>query len=218
MSIGFKKKTSVQRKEAGYDTLTDLQKFFYDEAELEFEECKLKISNATKKADLAKVTERTINVTRLARKISKKLGRNVNKANANKVNCPFLYNRIQIWNQQLEALYLSTDLTSDTWKSKEEVKSDHKQLKAELKKINREINIKELELAAELLLVPTQAEMKNKIARLEMENEALNKKNINLEMTRAELIKQLTSGVESSALRRKLICYENLLRKNGIEY
>lgn len=213
--VGLKlKKVS---KESEYYELSDIQKKFYDEAEKEFEIVKERIQKAKNKSDLAKVRDRSINKSEVARRVSKYFGRNLNHSHMSKQNCSYLYEKIGQWNLKLQAFFDSSDLVSLAHKSKEELKKEVGHLNGVIASEQRELSIKRIEFIANALLLPEQAEMKNKIARLETENRILNEKLANLEIQRLGLLEQLTSEVEIQRVKQQNIRLRTLLEDHGIK-
>lgn len=213
--VGLKlKKVS---KESEYYELSDIQKKFYDEAEKEFEIVKERIQKAKNKSDLAKVRDRSINKSEVARSVSKYFGRELNHSHMSKQNCSYLYEKIRQWNLKLQAFFDSSDLVPLTHKSKEELKKEVGHLNDVIASEQREVNINRIEFIASALLLPEQAEMKNKIARLETENRILNEKLASLETQRLSLLEQLTSDVEIQRVKQQNIRLRTLLEGHGIK-
>lgn len=211
-------KLKRKEKEPEYYNLGEMQRLFYDEAELEFEEAKIKIANATKKSQLSKITERTIVKSRVAEKLSNKLSKNINHSTASKENCNFLFDRINRWNKQLKAQYVASSYSAESFKTKDEIKIDLKRTENKFNKQQTEIDIAELEFMADALLLPAQSELKNKIARLENENHKLHIKVATLESQREQYLKQLSNELEVQKIKQENIKLRTLLGKIGVDY
>jgi hypothetical protein len=217
MSIGFKKKVVKIGTNPEYAALSDIKKLFYDEAKKEFEEAKLKIAKAIKKSDLSKTSDRKVIPSRVARKVSQRMGKTINHSHASKNSSKFLYHQIENWNFKLESLYQNSDFSSDNFKTKVELKSDYNQLKAEQESIQREVDIKELQLAAKELLIPEQAQLKNKIAELEKQNKALIEEKVNLEHALQTMTMQLAGDMDVQRIKQENIRLRTLLTEHGIK-
>ncbi|MCG9618565.1 MULTISPECIES: hypothetical protein [Vibrio] len=194
---------SKKKKEypSAYYELSELQQVIYRVCEDEYEKAKVRIDNAT---SLLKVRERTINKSEVARIAGEKLGRaNLNHSHMSKENCLFLFSSINAWNAKLKAHF---ELSSYVLNSKAR-QPTKEELKAELgkaKKAKKEFGREVLDYYTNAVLIQSEAVLKTKVAKLERENEDLNKKLVDVTASRDELLKQIAEQGESELAIKRL--------------
>lgn len=194
---------SKKKKEypSAYYELSELQQVIYRVCEDEYEKAKVRINNAT---SLLKVRERTINKSEVARIAGEKLGRaNLNHSHMSKENCLFLFSSVNAWNAKLKAHF---ELSSYVLNSKAR-QPTKEELKAELgkaKKAKKEFGREVLDYYTNAVLIQSEAVLKTKVAKLERENEDLNKKLVDVTASRDELLKQIAEQGESELAIKRL--------------